>query len=420
MPNLTVTSTSIRHLIFQSVTCSTLKLAHLCQQTPNLEQLSIIFNDESNQLEFISPILSLTRLKILSFHSIDIDVLKHLLQHIPNLYQLTMEMYDVLINGYQWEEIIRNYLPKLKIFQFRMTFLPSPDKDKEVQLNEIVDTYRTKFWIDEHQWFVQCHLLRYDKPSRRYYIDLFTLPYAFTHFPNVTNCVLSKSTYPYDNQYLTWDRVTYLHYQSSYFPVSILSHIRFSNIQSLSLPLPFHDLFLSIVSRLDRLISLAISISNKENVNYIQSQLQLLLHRAVRLHSLRCVYCELSNRQLLLMEITSTSVRRLDLQDYTFDNQVYGFNDEQCIQLTHSPLAIQCQTLSIRVINRRNIIYLLNNMSNLQALTVQSQDDKRTEENNLTSPINDELLQWLRQQLPSTFTIIRDTLIIENIRLWIR
>jgi hypothetical protein len=30
-------------------------------------------------------------------------------------------------------------------------------KDKEVQLNEIIETYRTKFWIDEHQWFVRCH-----------------------------------------------------------------------------------------------------------------------------------------------------------------------------------------------------------------------------------------------------------------------
>lgn len=214
--------------------------------------------------------------------------------------------------------------------------------------------------------------------------------------------------------------MTNLYYKSSNFTVSILSHIRFSNIQSLSLPFPFHDLFLSIVSRLDRLISLTVSISNNENVNYIQSQLQLLLHRTVRLHSLRCFYCQLSNRQLLLKEITSASVRRLDLQDYNFDNQLYGFDEEQSIQLTHSPLAIQCQTLLIRVTNRRNIIYLLNNMSNLQALTVQCLDDKWPEENNLTSPIDDELLQWLRQQLPSTFTIIRDTFRLHNIRLWIR
>ncbi len=109
----------------------------------------------------------------------------------------------------------------------------------------------------------------------------------------------------------------------------------------------------------------------------------------------------------------SASVRRLDLQGYNFD-------EEECIQLTHSPLAIRCQTLFITVKNRTNILYLINNMSNLQALNVQCLDDNWTDENHLTSPVDDQLVEWLRQQLPSTSTIIRDTFHLHLVRLWIR
>ncbi|CAF1104767.1 unnamed protein product [Rotaria sordida] len=115
------------------------------------------------------------------------------------------------------------------------------------------------------------------------------------------------------------------------------------------------------------------------------------------------------------MEITSISVRRLDLQDYNCD-----FDEEQCIKLSHSPLGIQCETLLITVKNRTNILKLVNNMSNLQALNVQCLDDNWTDENDLTSSIDDELVEWLRQQLPSTCTIMRDTFHVHDIRLWIR
>ncbi|CAF3867786.1 unnamed protein product [Rotaria sordida] len=411
-PNPTVISTSLRHLNIRNMTCSLFTLTRLCQCTPYLQYLSIMFYDDSDQLNSLLSILSITRLNI--FFESSIIILQHLLQNTPNLYHLTIETYYFILNGNQWKEMINKYLLKLKILQFKTSSVAIGEYG-EIQFNEILDSFRTKFWIDEHQWFVQCHLFRQDIPDTRYYIDIFTLPYTFKDFPDVTNCILSKSTRPYDNEYLTCDRVINLHYKSTYFTVSILSHAQFCNIQSLSLSLPFHDLFLSVVCRLDRLISLTVSISENENLNNIQSQLQLLLDRAVRLHSLRCFYWPLSNHQLLLMEITSTSVYRLDLQGYNCD-----FDEEQCIQLSHSPLGIQCETLLITVKNRRNILNLVNNMSNLQALNVQCLDDNWTDENDLTSSIDDELVEWLRQQLPSTCTIMRDTFHVHDIRLWIR
>ena len=75
------------------------------------------------------------------------------------------------------------------------------------------------------------------------------------------------------------------------------------------------------------------------------------------------------------MEITSVSVRRLELQGYDYNNESRYYDENQCIQLSRSSLGIQCETLLIKVKNQRNIIDLVNNMPNLQALNVRCEDD---------------------------------------------
>ncbi len=80
-----------------------------------------------------------------------------------------------------------------------MRFAPLNKKDKEVQLNEIIETYRTKFWIDEHQWFVRCHWYSSNEHQKFHHIHLFSLPYAFRRFPDDANYILAKSTWTYDH-----------------------------------------------------------------------------------------------------------------------------------------------------------------------------------------------------------------------------
>ncbi len=63
--------------------------------------------------------------------------------------------------------------------------------------------------------------------------------------------------------------------------------------------------------------------------------------------------------------------------------------------------------------NRRSTLDFVNNMSNLQALNVQCEDD------NLSST-QDKLIEWLRHGLSSSCMITRDTHHIRDIRLWIR
>ena len=106
----------------------------------------------------------------------------------PNLYYLKLESEYIHIDGHQWEKVIRKYLSKLRVFKFRLKFSLSNDID-EIRLDEVIDTYRTKFWIDEHQWFVQCHC----RPFISYQaFHIFSLPFTFHQYPINANGILVK------------------------------------------------------------------------------------------------------------------------------------------------------------------------------------------------------------------------------------
>ncbi|CAF4267791.1 unnamed protein product, partial [Rotaria sordida] len=51
------------------------------------------------------------------------------------------------MNGHRLEQFIIDYLPKLKTFQFLIFF----DVDTGEELNKIIDSYPTSFWLIHHQ-----------------------------------------------------------------------------------------------------------------------------------------------------------------------------------------------------------------------------------------------------------------------------
>ena len=138
----------------------------------------------------------------------------------------------------------------------------------------------------------------------------------------------------------------------------------FSNIQTLSSLLPFNDRFLTVVTKLDRLTSFEFHAENEEDSDRIKLQLQFLLDQASHLRSLSFGK---SLKSDLPIELISHSVRRLDLEKYSYDN-------EQCAHLSRSSLGRQCTTLIIQVKDQQNIVDLVNNMPHLQALKVRFKD----------------------------------------------
>ncbi|CAF3422279.1 unnamed protein product [Rotaria sp. Silwood2] len=192
-------------------------------------------------------------------------------------------------------------------------------------------------------------------------------------------------------------------------------------MDSVCITFPINDQFWSIVLSLKTLHSLRIL----SHTDTYQSQLQVLLDRAPYLYRLDIRQEVLLSLQISLFKYNNASVRQLYLQKYN-----YRFNEEECDTLTHSPLEVQCEILSIQVKNRESIIILVKNKISLRALHIQCEDEEYSKylplienvnESHQTNKTNkDELIQWLKDNLPSTYLISRDPKSINCIRVLIR
>ncbi|CAF3874115.1 unnamed protein product [Rotaria sp. Silwood1] len=404
---ISIISLSIEKIFIENIPCTLQDLSHLFKYTPSLRYLNttIHFNLEDEQISIVTS--SITSLK-LTFES-SVPVMINLFQMMPNLYSLTLKTMDIYLNGNKWKKILMKYLSKLKIFQLRMYFQFLSHKTIDEELNKLIDTYKNSFWIDKHQWFIQCDCI----PFGTYYHGiLYTLPYAFDTFVYYD---ISKSKYTCPNEKIYWlyKRVKYLQYMTykmNTIDNSNILPIQFPNIQHLKIGIPFDDNFWLVISSLHRLTTLEAILG--ENYNY--SQLQTLLNLSSCLYSLRLLYS--IDFKILLEQIRSRSIRHLNFITKSSSNRTH-FNTIECNILAYSQLGYQCEVLLIRVENRMNILNLIKTMKNLRSLIVQCNDDIWN--NKDISSINDELIEWLRMCLPSTYSITRDKNEVLNIRIWI-
>ncbi|CAF2805783.1 unnamed protein product [Rotaria sp. Silwood2] len=404
----TVMSSSLKYVFIWGIEHSQNEINALIKQTPCLESFSILLNIDSNDNDIEYTFLSITKLK-LCLSQVQEDKILKFLQNMPNLYELIIDICcfdkdysNTILNGYQWEKIIHNNLPNLQIFRFRIEFQLTNENNREQQIDELINSFQSSFWLKEHKWFVRCHWNSMNSSSSIY---LYTLPYSFNYF-NFNSSMKFKSTSSNDNNYIDYNRVDHLEYQISSIEEIASSSIQFFNLQNLFIKLPINDYFWFNIPKLDQLTSIVISINDNNN---IQSQLQVLLNHTPCLYSLCFTSCSSVLLQMPPLELQNISIRRLDLRGY---NQY--FNNEQCIILSHSLLGIQCEILFINIQNYHILLDMLNNMINLRTLIIRCKDDKYDETN------NDELIVWLKDHLPSTSIISRDIIFHCDIRIWIR
>jgi hypothetical protein len=398
---LTIISSSLEDLSIKNYFISFNCLISLFQCTPNLQNLSIRIRDISDNkpLSFLIPLL--TKLTI-NFQG-ELNTLTNLLENLPNLSKLIIDIENIYIDGYQWEEIITNYLHKLKVFRLLMYYQFDDEKIFNEKINELFESFQTKFWIDEHQWFIQ-----YDQHTEYQSFHLYTLPYGFQTFINYSSDI-SKSTCPIDKNYNSSNYVNTLFLKNSLSrPV-----LQFPNIHHLELTFPFNDILWSIIPKFDHLISLEIiSITHSDETDQSIIRLRQLFDQAIHLYSLTIDYLIIS--QLSSIPITNKSIHRLDLM--ANDGHFYDF---ECLVLIQSLLGDQCEVLLINLENRYIVLDLIEKMSKLRALTFQCQDDQWGDSNE-SFLIEDELVQWLKNRLPSNCLIVRDEREMSAIRLWIR
>ncbi len=326
----------------------------------------------------------------------------------PNLSSLTFDTCPNYINGHECEEIIRKNLPKIQRFRLRMYFQFPHDDNREKQAEELLHTFRTTFWLKEHQWFVQCQWNPSDNQA-----FLYTLPYSFERFHFYSEYRFI-STCSNENDYWIHNPVRLLghnHPKNSTKQGLIPYYLRFPNVRHFELHLPFDENFLSIDSSFIHLISLNITIRETDSIH---CQLPLLLDRLPNLYALSVNVCY--PFLPTLFQIKNKSIRRL-----CFGNGCWSaidfFSKTQCNAFEKSSLARQCEVLFIGIENRNDIFNLIKSMSNLRVLIIRFNDDKWKPRNRFSK--NDKLVEWLQKYLPSTYSISRDRQDTSNIRLWI-
>ncbi|CAF5087305.1 unnamed protein product [Rotaria sp. Silwood1] len=391
---LPIISTSIEYLLIKNVIFSSIGLTHLLNSTSYLQHLCIQFGQSSNaELDTRHIIPSIISLK-LNFDG-SLAALTNILQSMPNLQYFTLETSAINLNGNQWKEILNDYIPKIKIFRFLMKVLSIEHNNMEEQLDDLLKTFQTSFWLQDHQWFVRCD---WPQHTKKVFI-VYTLPYCFGNSCGVYSNRWSKSTCPNAHDYNSYNRVTNVLYKG---PIDNSSLYRrcYPGIHRLTLRLPFDNNFWTIIPTLDHLTSLEV-IETRENS---QSELQLknLLNRAPRLEFL-CIDVTLF---LLLtqLNITHSSLRRLHLKHYRAKMNRY-MNATQCSILADSLIGRQCEVLRIRVENRAIVLDLVRTMHNLRALNCECQDDIWNNNSLLFS--KDELIEWFRRVLPEKCSIRR-------------
>ena len=401
----TTISCSIRYLIIKSVLCLQANLALLHESTPFLESLSVqIWNPDDDDENVRSS--SMFPLKTFDVRCEDPSVcFRSLLRSLPNLTRLNIRTKKIHLNGDDWQTLIRQRLPQLNSFHLYMELNFNDIPPREEDIDRILSTYRTPFWIDEHQWFIQTHWN--EEAEENSIVYLYTLPFAFEQFSlDMDENFRVKSTCPTTTDF---HQVTSLQFSWNVYEDVVLPNISFDRLRDLSITLPLNKHFRAILPRLDRLVSLGVRLvqftddDDEDELGHLQE----ILDRSPRLFSLKFhSWPSLPKKDRRIggrmppFTVRSQSVRQLDLRGSTSSGQSKHFySNDQCAELLKCPLASQCEFLHIRLEKRTNVLELVKKMPRLRTLNVQCREQKTGEPN---------LSKWLKETLSRHVTFVKE------------
>ncbi|CAF3806066.1 unnamed protein product [Rotaria sp. Silwood1] len=412
----TIISSSLKYLYLPHSKLQWNQVNRLFHYVPELKHLSILNEPSVVDNYILLPPPGLIKLNFYCPDKSIISKLDILLQNMSNLYYLHIRLKHSLINGYKWEQIIRIHLPKLKIFRLRMNkaFFNNPNIQLQRQVDKLINSFRSSFWINERQWFFRCF-------TWKKIIVLHSLCSTYNYHGCITPDFW-QSTSPHDNQQQFHNEITSI--DSETFLNELVSlNICLSNIDHLTIKLPINEKIWSIFSNFNRLHSLTVL----SHTDTFQFELQILLDRAPHLRILRLGQDGSLPLHLSLFNYRNTSVRELNLIGCD-----YCFNEEECILFSHSSLGVQCEVLFIEVNNRETIIHLVKHMIKLRVLYICYDDGMNWENLKMKTAeqydecyktarqMIDQLVQWLKDHLPSTYLVINDPHYSSNvISIWI-
>jgi hypothetical protein len=384
-------------------------LNYLFLYTPCLRFLSahIELKNENSDFRIIETSLTTLNMAFLG----ETQLLSKLFQNMPCLRHLTIEMRErnLRLDGDQWKKIIVDCIPQLKVFRFDMCVSSCTT---EQQVDQLLDTFRTPFWLHERHWYARCDWeeeLNHQVRSVRCY----TLPYAFDMYTDFTEHVLrSKWTCSNDRNYWPSDRTHIFNCRNSKNDYRHLYPVSFSKINKLVTRIPVPDTIWFNIPTFDYLTKLEISISGED----CQSKFQALLDRAPHLYNLTAMFFLTPSCMTTLFSFRSPSIRRLRINPHA-RHPHFDFDHSRCTEFLRSPLALQCEVVELRIRCIDDLLILINSMRNLRAMTVHI-----TDASHLTPRLTEnELMNWIQTHLPTRYKISSypKSIIAFVIKLWI-
>ena len=281
----TMISCSLEDLSIKGIQCGLETLSVLYEHTPHLQSLSIETAENEDDYSSLPIVYSLNQLKLRCQGSS--RALLSILRKVPNVTKLTIETNRIEMTGQQWENLLGQYFPVLKILNLKMKYQLMDFDDIEEKIDEILKSYRTSYWIDQHQWFVRCFCTTENHTNL---INIHTLPYRFkesTLYITDNENSIFKSTYPDDDHDLIYNYVQNLDCCCNLSEDVQLPQIQFPNLRYLRLSLPHDDYFPLLIPRFDKLISLTIDMFAMGFDQQELQQLQMLLDQSPRLEYLK-------------------------------------------------------------------------------------------------------------------------------------
>ncbi|CAF1167079.1 unnamed protein product [Adineta steineri] len=146
-----VTSLSIQYLFYEHGSMDWDVLLKLLKNTPYLRSLQTHIIDYSEPEKELSSYTTLTLTRLNVYMRVTTNTLSFW-KYLPNLSHLTVHMEQFYLDGNQWEYIIRTYLSKLKIFRLFMELVPDDCNKIEEYVDRLLNSFRSSFWLEEHQW----------------------------------------------------------------------------------------------------------------------------------------------------------------------------------------------------------------------------------------------------------------------------
>lgn len=405
-----VISTSIKSLIIDdaALRCD---LLHLFEHTPNLSRFSLdILRPNMHSLfQVFFPSIVFLDIKLNQSH-----VPFNFLCSMPNLMHLKFELYGYPVGGHEWERLITSYLLKLTRFQLKMNFSQIVPNFERI-CGQLLNTFRTPFWLCERRWFVRCVGFFACTNCAIFY----TLPYSFDQIPYRNEC-WSYTTCPYDTIRLPSDHVKSV--EATKEPLyscrdlhCVFEH--YPNIRHFSCHLGNlkKNNFCRCHSITNHLTSLSLVLF--DNTWFVQ--LQTFLDHSPHLYSLTISFMWIMHMEIF--QLRSSSIRRLNVYRQSLSyGKLKHFSKEECHILAHSSLGQQCEVLSIILQNRCHLLDLLKTMTHLRSMTVEFHDDTWQSWYPLyASKKVDELVKWIQNELPSSYSIQRNLKKSSLIHIWI-